>query len=130
MASVRLNNCTVSINNYQNQVFHQVNHIGSESASATQSDTKQSCEAEDAILVPESPTFFCTERFEHDTIAREVLRALSERRSKVDKCRELYRLERLGYISFRDYTDQQKADALNAYQTDIRFSRDDFRNAR
>lgn len=87
-------------------------------------------EAEDAVVIPDSPSFFCTERYEHDSIAREILHALKDHHTKVDKCRELYRLERLGYISFRNCTDQQKADALNAYQSDYHFSRDDFRNAR
>lgn len=130
MASVRLNNCTVSINNYQNQVFHQVNHIGPESASATQSEEEQPQLQQDVVDVQTVETsFFCMDRFSMDIIDKELASIFRLASSKADACRRLRQSESCGYITLSCYTNEKKAELINRYQTRFHFTGEDFKKA-
>lgn len=113
----------VTINNYKNTVHNQTINNAPET-------TKPTIEAEEAQTVPERPDFFST-KFTMEDIDERLQAELNQSTNKRDFCRRLYMLQHIDYINLSQFSsDEQRAVALNHYQTKYQLCAEDFRKAR
>ena len=109
------NNCTI----------HNYFGYGPTSASVPTDEPKQ-----ETSSIP--PDFFCiSSRFSEENIRERLDAELAQAASKVDYCRSLYRLQRIGCINIQQYaSDAQRAIVFNRFQSKFNLSPDDFCRAR
>lgn len=113
----------VTITNYKNTVLSQT--INNAPVSAKQPD-----DVEEAQIVPVRPDFFSSVHDMED-IEQRVQAELNQSTNKRDFCRRLYMLQRIDYVDINHYaSDEQRAAALNNYQSKYQLSAEDFRKAR
>lgn len=78
------------------------------------------------------PDFFCiSARFTEENIRERLDAELSLATTKIDYCRALYRLQRIGCININQYaSDAQRAIVFNRFQSKFSLSATDFCKAR
>ena len=78
------------------------------------------------------PDFFCiSSRFTEENIRERLNAELSLATTKIDYCRALYRLQRIGCINMNLYaSDAQRAIVFNRFQSKFNLSPSDFCKAR
>lgn len=78
------------------------------------------------------PNFFCiSARFSEENIRERLAAELSLATTKIDYCRALYRLQRIGCININQFaSDAQRAIVFNNFQSKFNLSPDDFCRAR
>ena len=80
--------------------------------------------------LPIAPALLCLDKHSISVIERKIKQAL-EVPTKTKACANLYALQREGYINLDQYrSDEERAQALNRYQTTYVFSADDIQRGR
>lgn len=113
----------VTITNYKNTVHNQT--INNSPTAA-----QQTTDIEEAQIVPARPEFFSS-KFSMEDIEQRVQAELNQSTNRRDFCRRLYMLQHIDYIDLSHFSsDQQRAEALNRYQSKYQLCSEDFRKAR